>query len=240
MCRLYRQEHDSLWDLGRSSSELDIKPSSPVSLFAMRDEAISTDLELSGRLGSPPQPVREASVVSILQWHETPSTGHKDRNQCFFHITREWRNLRLTLITWNGLPLGETPWFWATTAVVSFTEGEKESHWTQLPWVPTAFETVSQVWPDLAWFSWGWRCKRRMAYSRTPLSGGPERMVGPDVEVVFYRAGSTHLACFYNTPLASRLANQCSIWPRHKQQLPPATHKQRIEVANSPNPLPQC
>ncbi len=68
---------------------------------------------LSPWLGRPsriaPQPVREASVVSILQQHEAPNTGPWDRNQDFFHITKARKHRRVTLIMWKGLPLGENP-----------------------------------------------------------------------------------------------------------------------------------
>ncbi len=56
-----------------------------------------------------PQPVREASVVSILRLHEAPNTGPWDRNQSFFHITKARKHRRMTLIMQNGLPFWENP-----------------------------------------------------------------------------------------------------------------------------------
>ncbi len=56
-----------------------------------------------------PQPVREASVVSILQLHEAPSSGPWDRNHGFFHITKARKHRRVALIMQKGLPLGENP-----------------------------------------------------------------------------------------------------------------------------------
>ncbi len=56
-----------------------------------------------------PQPVRKASVVSILRRHEAPNTGPWYRNQGFFHITMACKHRRLTLIMRKGLPLGENP-----------------------------------------------------------------------------------------------------------------------------------
>ncbi len=56
-----------------------------------------------------PQPVREASVVSILRPHEAPNTGPWDRNQGFFHITKARKHRRMTLIMRKGLPLEENP-----------------------------------------------------------------------------------------------------------------------------------
>ncbi len=56
-----------------------------------------------------PQPVREASVVSILRRHEAPNTGPWDRNQSFFHITKARKHRRVTLNMRNGLPFWENP-----------------------------------------------------------------------------------------------------------------------------------
>ncbi len=56
-----------------------------------------------------PQPVREASVISILGRHEAPNTGPWDRNQGFFHITKARTHCRVTLIMRKGLPLLENP-----------------------------------------------------------------------------------------------------------------------------------
>ncbi len=56
-----------------------------------------------------PQPVKEASVVSILRQHEAPNTGPWDRSQGFFHITKARKHRRVTLIMQKGLPLGENP-----------------------------------------------------------------------------------------------------------------------------------
>ncbi len=50
-----------------------------------------------------PQPMREASVVSILRWHEAPNMGPWDRNQSSFHITKARKHRRVTLIMWKGV-----------------------------------------------------------------------------------------------------------------------------------------
>ncbi len=56
-----------------------------------------------------PQPMREASVFSILRRHEAPNMGPWDRNQGFFHIIEARRHRHVTLIMRKGLPLGENP-----------------------------------------------------------------------------------------------------------------------------------
>ncbi len=56
-----------------------------------------------------PQPVREASVVSILRRHEAPNMGPWDSNQGFFHIIKARKHRRMTLIMRKGLPFGENP-----------------------------------------------------------------------------------------------------------------------------------
>ncbi len=53
-----------------------------------------------------PQPVREASVISILRRHEASNAGW---NQGFFHITKACKHRRVTLIMRQGLPLRENP-----------------------------------------------------------------------------------------------------------------------------------
>ncbi len=50
-----------------------------------------------------PQPMRDASVVSILRRHEAPNMGPWDRNQGFFHITKARKHRRVTLIMWKGV-----------------------------------------------------------------------------------------------------------------------------------------
>ncbi len=56
-----------------------------------------------------PQPVREVSVISILQRDEAPNTGPWDRNQGFFHITKARKHRCVTLLMRKVLPLGENP-----------------------------------------------------------------------------------------------------------------------------------
>ncbi len=56
-----------------------------------------------------PQPMKEASVLSILRQHEAPNTGTWDRNQGFLHITKARKHRRVTLIMRTGLPLGGNP-----------------------------------------------------------------------------------------------------------------------------------
>ncbi len=64
------------------------------------------DPDLSVPLRSLPQPVREASVISILRRHEASNAGW---NQGFFHITKARKHRRVTLIMRKGLPLRENP-----------------------------------------------------------------------------------------------------------------------------------
>ncbi len=98
-CCLSGQAHGGPWDLLGHSWEQEIQPTSPDGWCAMRDAGPSTA----------PQPVREASVVSILRRHEAPSTGPWDRNQGFFHITKARKHRRVTLIIRKGLPLKGKP-----------------------------------------------------------------------------------------------------------------------------------
>ncbi len=56
-----------------------------------------------------PQPMREASVISILRRHEAPNMVPWDRNQGFFHITKACMHCRVTLIMRKGLPHWENP-----------------------------------------------------------------------------------------------------------------------------------
>ncbi len=56
-----------------------------------------------------PQPVREASVVSVTRRHRAPNTGPCDRNHSFFHMSKAHKHRRLTLIMRNWLPLWENP-----------------------------------------------------------------------------------------------------------------------------------
>ena len=56
-----------------------------------------------------PQPVREASVVSVTRRQRAPSTGPWDRKQGSLHMTRARRQRRVTLIVRRGFPLGENP-----------------------------------------------------------------------------------------------------------------------------------
>ncbi len=75
-----------------------------------------------------PQPVREASVVSILRRHEAPNMGPWDRNQGFVHITKARKHHPRDLDHVKGIAhLGKTLWFWATTAGVSCTTVQKVS-----------------------------------------------------------------------------------------------------------------
>lgn len=55
------------------------------------------------------QLVREASVVSILRWHNALNTGPWAKNQGFFHITRVRKYLCITLMMQKELSLGENP-----------------------------------------------------------------------------------------------------------------------------------
>ncbi len=50
-----------------------------------------------------PQPMRDASVISILRRHEAPNMGPWDRNQGFFHTTKARKHRRMTLIMWKGV-----------------------------------------------------------------------------------------------------------------------------------------
>ncbi len=50
-----------------------------------------------------PQPMRDASVISIFRWHEAPNMGPWDRNQGFFHITKARKHRHVTLIMWKGV-----------------------------------------------------------------------------------------------------------------------------------------
>jgi len=58
-----------------------------------------------------PQPMRDASVVSVTQQQEAPSREAWDKNQGTFYITKVQRLVCVVLIMQSGFPLMENPFF---------------------------------------------------------------------------------------------------------------------------------
>ncbi len=68
-----------------------------------------------------PPAVREASVISILRWHEAPSTGPWDRNHGSSTLPRHESIAAWPWSCERGCLSGKTLWSWATTVEVSCT-----------------------------------------------------------------------------------------------------------------------
>ncbi len=106
-----RPTHCGLLGPGGSVSMIETWPASPGSWCATWDGGCFTDHGLGGHSWPLPQPVRDASVVSVTRWQGAPSTGPWDKNQVFPQMSKAFR-LHLDHVKWvapRGKPLGPEP-----------------------------------------------------------------------------------------------------------------------------------